>query len=178
MENKKLVTNLCIIRHGFKILLGKKTRKIGEGLFNGPGGKINEGEDIVGSTIREVEEEVGLKVKNLEQVGRINFEFQDGTQGIVMHIFLTTDFEGEIADSEQMKDVQWFDISKLPYGEMFPDDELWLPTLLEGKKIEAEFIFDRSATPENPGKIISHSLKVVTEIQGKVDEKKASWKIK
>ena len=176
---QKLITNLCIIRDGSKILLGKKTRKLGEGFFNGPGGKVEEDENIVDSTIREVQEEVGLKVKNLERVGKISFEFQDKSQGVVMHVFLTTDFEGNIVDSDQMKEVQWFNVGELPYDSMWADDRIWLPMLLEGKKIEAKFIFDHPSTSEHPGNILSHILTEVVEIQDEIGEiQKKPWKIK
>ena len=47
---------------GNKVLLGKKTRKIGEGRFNGPGGGIEKGEIPEESAVRETFEETRVRV--------------------------------------------------------------------------------------------------------------------
>ena len=36
---------------------------------------------------------------------------------------------------------QWFVKLELPFKKMWPDDPLWLPLVLTGKSVEAEFIF-------------------------------------
>ena len=36
----------------------------------------------------------------------------------------------------------WFEIDKMPYDKMFPDDKYWMPYILDGKKINAYFEFD------------------------------------
>lgn len=38
----------------------------------------------------------------------------------------------------------WFDIDKIPYDRMFPDDPYWLPLVLNGKKINGYFEFDEN----------------------------------
>lgn len=63
-------TVVFLIR-GNKVLLGRKTRKIGEGRFNGPGGGIEEGENSRESAVRETFEETGIKIlpDKLEKTG-------------------------------------------------------------------------------------------------------------
>src|ERR1043165_611084 len=52
--------NLCFVIRGRKILLIRKKRGLGAGKFNGPGGRIEDGETPLASAIRETEEEIGV----------------------------------------------------------------------------------------------------------------------
>ena len=77
-QNKKVCTLVYLLDND-RILLGLKKRGIGEGKWNGFGGKvhINEGETIVEGAIREVEEECGIIVQKsgLRYTGTIDFDF-------------------------------------------------------------------------------------------------------
>ncbi|MCX6723644.1 MAG: NUDIX domain-containing protein [Candidatus Staskawiczbacteria bacterium] len=75
MENKKIMT-LCIVYQPPKILLGMKKRGFGMGRWNGFGGKVDNGETIENAAKRELREEAGIEVKNLDKVGIIDFEFK------------------------------------------------------------------------------------------------------
>ena len=160
---KKLLT-LCIIYKDEKILLGMKKRGLGMGRWNGFGGHIEEGESIEEAAKREVFEEAGLTVKNLEKMGVIDFEFQDGSKSLEVHIFRSKDFEGQIIESEEMKP-EWFDADNLPLKDMWPADTYWLPFLLKGKKLEGKFIYDRPSTSNYASKIIEKKLREVDEIK-------------
>ena len=72
-KNNKKIFTLCIIHQHPKVLLGMKKRGFGAGRWNGFGGKVKDGESIKEAAKREVVEEVGLKVKELEKMGIINF---------------------------------------------------------------------------------------------------------
>ena len=69
------LTLVFVFRDG-QVLLGLKKRGFGEGLWNGFGGKVNEGETILEGAIRELNEESGLTGKNLEQVALLYFDFE------------------------------------------------------------------------------------------------------
>ena len=69
MENpqKVILTNMCMIFDGTKLLVQEK---VGKG-FNGitcPGGHVEPGEPIVDSVIREIKEETGLTIKSPDHV--------------------------------------------------------------------------------------------------------------
>ena len=49
-------------------------------------------------------------------------------------------WKGNPSESEEMNP-KWFDIKKLPFNQMLPDDKYWLPLVLDGKKIKAYFKF-------------------------------------
>lgn len=125
-----------------KVLLARKAKKIGAGCWSGYGGGIDEDETEIGSMIRELKEESGLTAKEeaLEKVAIIDFHNtkSDGKKFICkVHIYLIDKWEGEPKETEEMLSPTWFDIDKLPLGEMMPSDKDWLPQLLCGKKMMA-----------------------------------------
>jgi len=138
---------LCIpIRKG-KILLGIKKRGFGENKFNGFGGKVRPDESIEEATIREVYEEIGIKIdmKDLEKVGELKFTFpsaQEKDWDQVVHLFFVKNWKNEPKESEEMT-CKWFDRKSIPFDKMWDDDKYWLPFVLDGKKLKANFVFDK-----------------------------------
>ncbi len=140
---KKLLT-LVIIHKGSKVLLGMKKRGFGMGKWNGFGGKVEISESIEEAARREVLEEVGIGVDNIEKLGVLDFSWQGKEQDILeVNIFKAKDFSGEPSETEEMKP-QWFSVNEIPYEKMWADDQYWLPLLLENKKFSGNFIFDGS----------------------------------
>lgn len=139
----KLETTLCLLKKDNEILLAMKKRGFGEGRYNGVGGKIEIGETPEMAMIRETQEEISVIPTNYEKVGLIEFdEFYKGKkQNLVFHLYMVYDWEGIPGETEEMKP-KWFNINEIPYDKMFPDDQYWLPLILEGKKIRAYFDFD------------------------------------
>ena len=139
---KKILT-LCIIYQHPKVLLGLKKRGFGTGRWNGFGGKVIVGETIEAAAKRELKEEAGIEAENLEKVGMLDFEFKGNPEILETHVFKLDKFSGEPAESEEMKP-QWFNVSEIPYKEMWPDDIYWLPLFLAGKKFKGKFLFGES----------------------------------
>ncbi len=135
----KLLT-LCIIQQGDQVLLGMKKRGFGQGRWNGFGGKVHEGESVVEATKRELLEETGITALDLIPAGNLLFIYQDSGEDMAVTLFKVTKFSGEITESEEMKP-QWFDINKIPFAQMWPDDAHWFPLFLAGKKFKGEFNF-------------------------------------
>lgn len=142
---KKIESTLLILRDGDKILLAKKKRGFGEGLYNGVGGKLEKGESVLDAMIRETQEEIGVTPTTYEKYGINEFlEFvNDEETNLVFHLFIATEWEGEPTESEEMAP-EWFDIENIPYDKMFKDDRYWLPLVLEGKKVRGKFVFDKN----------------------------------
>ena len=154
MKTKTL--SLLFLRREGELLLAMKKRGFGEGRWNGVGGKVEEGETIEQAMIREAKEEIGVTPTTYEKVGDIRFdEYFKGEPTLMhVHIFTSTGWEGEPAESEEMAP-QWFELNKIPYDTMWADDPYWLPLVVEGKKISADFKLD-----ENDA-ILSHNIKEV-----------------
>lgn len=124
-----------------EICLAMKKRGFGAGRWNGVGGKVEEGEGIKEATIREAKEEIGIVTSELQKVVEIAFSFKfkpDYNQ--LVHIYITENWEGKPIESEEMAPA-WYSVDKIPYDIMWPDDIFWLPKVLNGEKIKAEFTF-------------------------------------
>ena len=137
---------LCfIIREGSPshVLLGKKKRGFGAGKFNGIGGKLAPGESPEDGIIREVHEEVGVILPKfaLRPAGHIAFRFPFRPEfDHYVHVFLATEWKGEPSESAEMAPI-WFAVNDIPFGQMWQDDAFWLPIVLNGEAILAEFGF-------------------------------------
>lgn len=146
---------LCYIITEGKILLIRKKRGLGEGLYNGAGGKIEEGETPESGAVREFVEETGVMPLNPEHRGTVAFYFGQNQQpDWMVHIFISTKFKGEAIVTEEAEPV-WIDLDKIPYKEMWPDDAIWMPLMLQGKKFMGKFYFDETGKDLKNHEIIS-----------------------
>ena len=125
-------TTLALIINDSKVLLGY-TGKI----WNGPGGKFKTGESAKEALIRETKEEVDISLNlwRLKPVGNIEFFFA-GKPIFDMYIFLTNFWYGVPKPKSEMTRVEWIDIDKVPYHEMWLSDRYWMPEVLKGRKIK------------------------------------------
>lgn len=131
---------LCYVIDGEAVLLIEKRRGLGSGLYNAPGGKVEADETPLEAARREVREEVGLEVSTPRKVGELTFT-HDGHRRQFVHVFRTTDYDGDPRPSPEAVP-KWFDRSELPYDEMWEDDRLWLPLVLEGRPFAGKFAFE------------------------------------
>lgn len=140
-ENFEQVATLCYVIEDGEVLLIYKKRGVGEGLYNGPGGKIEEHDDGPReAAVREVREEVCIDVENLEKVGELQFFFGN-TPFMHVHAFKTSEYRGEPEETDEARP-EWFPVDAMPYDQMWEDDRYWMPKMFDGKKIEARFEFD------------------------------------
>ena len=132
--------NLCFIVSDRRVLLIRKKRGLGAGKINGPGGKIEAGETALDSAIREAQEEIGVTPSALEERGALHFQFADG-YSLHCTVFLAHHFLGEPKETAEATPL-WFDFDKIPYDEMWEDDQYWLPQMLAGRNFVGWFEFD------------------------------------
>ena len=138
---------ICHIIDGDRLLLQKKSAGLfGEGKWNGVGGKLRAGESPHEGAVREVLEETGLLASHLKRHGALNLYFgQKAEIDWVVHVFSTNSFEGVLKPSGEGV-LRWFTLDEIPYKEMWQDDELWLPLLLEGRRFSGDFYFNKEGT--------------------------------
>lgn len=148
---KKL--SLLFLYQQNEILLALKKRGFGQGLWNGVGGKQQFKESIKKTAIRECQEEIMVTPKSLNNVAQLEFNYADG-QNMLVYVYLSENWDGEPQESEEMKP-QWFNISDIPYQKMWPDDQYWLPKIINKDKVKAVFNFDST------NQIIDYQLEVV-----------------
>jgi 8-oxo-dGTP pyrophosphatase MutT (NUDIX family) len=143
---------------GGRVLLGLKKRGFGNGRWGGFGGKVEAGETVVASAVRELYEEASLQVaeSNLRYVGRLTFLFPfKPAWDQVVYVFLVEQWAGDAAESEEMRPA-WFAPAEIPYQQMWQDGRYWLPIVLDGRCIQATFTFraDNESVAEATLKII------------------------
>jgi len=155
----KQVCNLVFMIKGDEVLLAMKKRGFGTGKWNGYGGKVQPGESVGASAMREVTEESGLSANSLKPRGQIDFHFPNDFH-IEVHVYSCTDYSGQPVETEEMRP-QWYKFADIPYAEMWDDDRLWLPGFLAGQDVRADFTFDAD------NKVASYKMNDGQEIQVK-----------
>jgi 8-oxo-dGTP diphosphatase len=151
---KDPATLVFVIEEG-RILLIRKKRGLGLGKVNGPGGKLDPGEDAVTCAHRECEEELGIRVADLECMGEHKFQFVDG-YSIHCWVFRTSSYEGEAVETPEAVPL-WTDIDDIPYDEMWEDDRMWLPYVIDGQCFSARWIFDDD-------RMLDHDIRLVDTV--------------
>lgn len=146
---------LCFLLKEKEILLAMKKRGFGVNKWNGTGGKVNLNESIENAAIRETKEEINVQIEKFKKVAELDFYFleeskKDWSQKV--HAYLVTNWQGKPSETEEMKP-QWFKLNEIPFNQMWEDDEIWLPHVLNHNFITGEFYFD------NKQKLQSYSIK-------------------
>jgi ADP-ribose pyrophosphatase YjhB (NUDIX family) len=139
-KNYKKEGTVCFLRKDDTFLLTLIEYSESMKKWNGIGGFANEGEPLKDAAIREVEEEVGVVIdrESLEYVGRVL-----ENNNFTLYVFIADKWSGEIKiKDDTLKQLQWFSPRNIPYKDMWPDNEYWLPDILSGKKIIASVMRD------------------------------------
>lgn len=143
---------LCFLIKDDKILLAMKKRGFGKGRWNGAGGKPNLNESISSAAKREAQEEINITPLNMKLVAKLNFYFpyvpikEDWNQQVI--VYLVDKWYGNPEETEEMKP-RWYNKRKLPFNKMWADDKLWLPHVINNKKVKADFYFDKNQDIED-----------------------------
>ncbi len=131
---------LVFVFRGAELLLINKKTGLGKGKVNAPGGKLDPGETPEACAIRECEEEVGIRVSDLEYCGQHRFQFVDG-YSIHVWVYRTRAFRGEPHATREAEPM-WVSQDALPFEEMWEDDRFWLPMVIRGERFRTRWIFD------------------------------------
>ncbi|MFC3705356.1 NUDIX hydrolase [Devosia honganensis] len=110
MTDQPNAASVAIVRDG-KVLLIKRAFAPYQNLWTFPGGRMDEGETPEQCAIREVEEEVGLAIRN-PRLALVQSLGRDGSYRLA--VFATTDFSGIIRPSDEIADHKWADPGMLP----------------------------------------------------------------
>ncbi|MEK7189337.1 MAG: 8-oxo-dGTP diphosphatase [Patescibacteria group bacterium] len=153
--NKKVLTLFIAHRDG-KVLLGMKKRGFGAGRWNGFGGKVEHGESIEDSVLREVREEAGIVPKDMRERAVFEFRYENADEMFEVHLFSASEFEGEPKETEEMRP-QWFSHEEIPFADMWPDDAHWFPHFLAGEFFHGRFRFRDTDT------LLEHDIRVIRD---------------
>ena len=135
-----MLATLLFVRRGDELLLIRKKRGLGAGKINAPGGRIEPGETPAACAVREVEEELGVTARGVEERGELSFQFVDGL-ALHVRVFVATEFSGVPTETDEAIPL-WTPVSDIPYEQMWADDAVWLPHLLAGRRFALRARFD------------------------------------
>jgi NAD+ diphosphatase len=103
---------IVLVKHGDRCLLARK-REWAPGRYALVAGFVDNGESLEGAVAREVKEEVGVDVKDIQYVGSQNWPFPSQ----LMVGFVAQYAGGEITiDPDELEDARWFAPDALPAG--------------------------------------------------------------
>ena len=103
------------------------------GKYNGLGGKVDRGEDVVSGFRREIREEAGLACDELVLRGTISWPgFGRHGEDWLGFVFLVTRFTGAPLPRNPEGTLEWVDIADLDRLPMWEGDRLFLPMVFDG----------------------------------------------
>ena len=115
--------NMCMVTDGSERVLVQERLPKPSNPWSGltfPGGHVEPGETVVASVIREVQEETGLTVSNLQNCGYIQWYNPVKQSQYFVFLFKTSTFFGELKDSLEGK-VKWMTLDEMLSGKLAPN---------------------------------------------------------
>ncbi|MBX9950066.1 MAG: 8-oxo-dGTP diphosphatase [Candidatus Obscuribacterales bacterium] len=121
------------------------------GKYNGLGGKISDGEDIISGLVREIQEESGLTATDIKLRGTISWPgFGKNDEAWFGFIFRVDAYSGAAHEGNAEGALEWIEIEKISALNLWESDRLWLDMVFD----ESPKMFHGIA-PFKDGKLVS-----------------------
>lgn len=117
------------------LLIHRNARKDDQhlGKYNGLGGKMDAGEDVVACMQREIREEAGIECTKMSLRGTISWPgFGKAGEDWLGFIFLIEDFTGTAAHSNAEGTLEWIPLERILELPMWEGDRHFLPMVFDG----------------------------------------------
>lgn len=102
------------------------------GKYNGLGGKLKPGEDVQACMIREIQEEAGIKCREMQLRGTVNWPgFGPDGENWLGFIFLVTGFTGIPKTKNEEGELAWHPLASLSSLPMWEGDRYFLPLVFD-----------------------------------------------
>ncbi len=125
----KVITSVAVERNGKFLIIKRASHDTMPGLWEFPGGKLEDNEMLEDCAKREVKEEAGLDAKNIDYKGVSERFLEDRNQDAdfhtIVHHFHVTKFDGTVRLSEDHTDFKWLskeEILKMKVGDEIGSD--------------------------------------------------------
>jgi 8-oxo-dGTP diphosphatase len=103
------------------------------GKYNGLGGKLEPGEDVMSGMCREIREEAGIECEQLSLRGTLGWPgFGKHGEDWFGFIFLVERYSGEPPSSNAEGDLEWVELGRLADLPLWEGDRHFLPLVFDG----------------------------------------------
>lgn len=135
LENNypKVGVGVMLFRDG-KVLMAKRKGSHGAGELSFPGGHLEYMESFEACAVRETREECGVEIKNIKFLYLTNV--MKYAPKHYVHIGLVAELasgEPQVMEPEKAEDWKWYDLDKLPEGQLFEFCKLSFDAYKTGK---------------------------------------------
>ncbi|GEN54373.1 8-oxo-dGTP diphosphatase [Halobacillus faecis] len=148
----------CILKVNDSVLMLKKPRR---GWYVAPGGKMEAGENIKDSVVREFKEETGLSIENPELRGSFTFvmrEEEKTAQEWMMFTFYSTSYSGTLLDESEEGELEWVPVDEVLQKPMAEGDRRIFKHILSSEEqVYGTFVYttdfrliDQDLDPSRP----------------------------
>lgn len=108
---KCILTNMCMIENGKQVLFQNRLNPNWPGITF-PGGHVESAESLVDAVIREIKEETGLTLHQVQLCGIKQFYLADKVTRYLVFLYRSNDFSGGIQSSKE-GEVFWLNREEL-----------------------------------------------------------------
>ena len=149
-----------------KIALIKRNNKPYQGLWSLVGGKIKDGEDLISAAKREVLEETGVELTNIQFHGVLEefLYYERSAKLDVFHIFVVSGETNERAfNCSEEGIVKWFHLNTLDDVSIIPSDKLMITKMILNSSNTLKFA--KAVLQDVGNDVTLLEFKVITEYQ-------------
>lgn len=138
-----LATMVYCLKAG-EVLLMHRNKQPNEGLWIGPGGKIDPAESPYECACRELFEETGLSAQHIRLRGLVTEVSPRPDWQWLMFLYVATEFAGELRADEREGYLRWWPIDEVPKLPIPQADKVFFPSVvdLDQPLYQAKFVYD------------------------------------
>ena len=128
---------LCFVRYAdpeqradeVLLLKGAPSKRIWANRYNGLGGHVERGEDVLTAALREAREEAGMAPRNVRLAAVVHVDGGDPLFGVLFFVFTGWADDKTVAASAEGT-LEWHPLADLPLADMTPDLPILLPLIV------------------------------------------------